>query len=85
VGSLTAVLGGLDALLLSGGIGKNDAATRAEVMTEGCGWTGAMLDVDRNARGERRISTNASRVPVLVVPPSSGEAAFTWRRRSRPL
>jgi len=67
VGSLTAALGGLDALVFSGGIGENDAATRAEV-TEGCGWTGASLDADRNARGERRISTDASRIPVLVIP-----------------
>ena len=67
VGSLTAVLGGLDALVFSGGIGENDPATRAEV-TEGCGWTGAVLDSERNARGERRISINASRVPVFVIP-----------------
>jgi len=67
VGSLTAALGGLDALVFSGGIGENDPATRAEVI-EGCGWIGAVLDADRNARGERRISTDASRVPVLVIP-----------------
>jgi acetate kinase len=67
VGSLTAALGGLDALIFSGGIGENDAATRAEV-ADGCGWTGALLDSDRNSRGERRISADASRIPVLVIP-----------------
>ena len=40
IGSLAAALGGIDAFVFSGGIGENDAATRAEVI-EGCGWTGA--------------------------------------------
>ena len=45
LGSLAAALGGLDALVFSGGIGEHDAATRAEVV-EGCGWIGAnFLDV----------------------------------------
>jgi acetate kinase len=66
IGSLTAALGGLDGIVFSGGIGENDAATRTEVV-DGCGWVGAMLDAERNARGEGRISTNASRIPVLVI------------------
>jgi acetate kinase len=66
IGSLTAALGGLDGIVFSGGIGENDAATRTEVV-DGCGWVGAMLDVERNARGEGRISTDASRIPVLVI------------------
>jgi acetate kinase len=67
MGSLTAALGGIDAMVFSGGIGENDAATRAEVIA-GCGWTGALLDGDRNACGESRISAEASRIPVLVIP-----------------
>jgi acetate kinase len=65
-GSLTAALGGLDGIVFSGGIGENDAATRTEVV-DGCGWAGAMLDAERNARGEGRISADASRIPVLVI------------------
>ena len=61
VGSLTAALGGLDALIFSGGIGENDAATRAEV-ADGCGWTGALLDSDeecsRRAQDQRRRLTH---------------------------
>ena len=67
VGSLTAALGGLDGIVFSGGIGENDAATRAEVI-QGCEWVGATLDAARNARGEGRISDNSSRVEVLVIP-----------------
>jgi acetate kinase len=66
IGSLTAAMGGLDAILFSGGIGENDAATRAEVVA-GCGWTGATLDAERNARAETRISADNSRIPVLVI------------------
>ena len=67
MGSLTAALGGLDGIVFSGGIGENDAATRAEVI-QGCEWVGATLDAARNARGEGRISVDSSRVEVLVIP-----------------
>ncbi len=66
-GSLVAALGGIDAFVFSGGIGENDARTRAEVI-EGCRWMGAILDPDRNARGEGRISADTSPIPVWVVP-----------------
>jgi acetate kinase len=67
LGSLAAALGGLDALVFSGGIGEHDIATRAEVVAE-CGWLGATLDGDRNARGELRISADDSRVSVWAIP-----------------
>ena len=67
IGSLTAALGGLDGIVFSGGIGENDAATRAEVI-QGCAWVGATLDAARNSRGEGRISDDSSRVEVLVIP-----------------
>lgn len=66
-GSLVAALGGVDAFVFSGGIGENDAATRTEVIA-GCRWMGAILDPDRNARGEGRISAATSSIPVWVVP-----------------
>ena len=67
LGSLVAALGGLDALIFSGGIGEHDVATRAEVV-EGSGWTGAKLDEERNARSELRISADDSRVSVWAIP-----------------
>ncbi|MFL6690194.1 MAG: acetate/propionate family kinase [Alphaproteobacteria bacterium] len=67
VGSLTAALGGVDALIFTGGIGENDAAIRAEV-AKGCRWLGVELDKARNARCEGRISVDTSRISALVVP-----------------
>ncbi|MDI9847537.1 acetate/propionate family kinase [Rhodoblastus sp. 17X3] len=67
LGSLAAALGGLDALVFSGGIGEHDAATRAEVV-EGSAWIGATLDPERNARGELRISRDGSRISVWAIP-----------------
>jgi acetate kinase len=67
VGSLAAALGGLDALVFTGGIGENDAASRAKVV-EGCHWLGLRLDNALNARGTGRISADGSRVSAWVVP-----------------
>ena len=66
IGSMAAALGGLDGLIFTGGIGENDAATRAEIAT-GCRWLGLELDPARNARGEGRISAEASSVAAWVV------------------
>ncbi|HUO87990.1 MAG TPA: acetate/propionate family kinase, partial [Rhizomicrobium sp.] len=55
VGSMAAALGGLDALVFTGGIGENDAGVRTGV-AEGCRWLGLTLDEARNAAGNARIS-----------------------------
>jgi acetate kinase len=67
LGSLVAALGGIDALVFSGGIGEHDALTRAEVV-EGSRWLGAVLDPERNMRGDGLISADGSSVVVWVVP-----------------
>lgn len=67
IGSLTAALGGLDGLVFTGGIGQRDAKTRRDVVG-GCGWLGAELDEEANARGEGRIDTAASKLAVWVMP-----------------
>ena len=67
VGSLAAALGGLDALVFTGGIGENDALTRAEVAA-GCNWLGVELDKTKNAKGPGRINADASSVAVWVIP-----------------
>ena len=70
IGSLAAALGGIDGLVFSGGIGENDAATRAEV-AEGCGWLG--FDARRGAERRRaagRISAERSRVSVWSCRPT---------------
>jgi len=50
VGSLAAALGGLDAIIFTGGIGENDAGIRANV-AQGCQWLGLELDKARNEGG----------------------------------
>ena len=66
IGSMAAAAGGMDALAFAGGIGENDPVTRADVV-QGCAWLGAMIDPERNARGNGLISAADSRTPVLVI------------------
>ncbi|NWG73548.1 MAG: acetate/propionate family kinase, partial [Rubrivivax sp.] len=61
LGSLAAALGGLDALVFTGGIGENSAEIRARVCRD-AGWLGVTLDEPANRAGGPRISTAASRV-----------------------
>jgi acetate kinase len=67
LGSLSAALGGLDALVFTGGIGEHAAAIRERVCSE-AGWLGIELDPGANKKDGPRISSNGSRVPVWVIP-----------------
>jgi acetate kinase len=58
LGSLVAALGGIDALVFTGGIGENDRATRAEVL-RAAAWAGFELDEAANADGGPRITRGA--------------------------
>ena len=65
IGALTAVLGGLDLLVFTAGIGEHNDVVRARVC-EALGWLGVDLDANANARHEPVISTRGSRVLVGV-------------------
>jgi acetate kinase len=67
VGSLAAALGGLDALVFTGGIGENAASIRARVCRDGR-WLGLELDEEANAGGGPCISRTGSRVSAWVIP-----------------
>jgi acetate kinase len=67
LGSLAAALGGLEALVFTGGIGENAAAIRARVCRDAA-WLGLELDAAANDAGGPRISRVASRVTAWVVP-----------------
>jgi acetate kinase len=67
LGSLAAALGGVDALVFTGGIGENAAEIRARVC-RGAAWLGVLLDPGANAAGRPRIAAGTSRVAVYVVP-----------------
>ncbi|MEM8794868.1 MAG: acetate/propionate family kinase [Pseudomonadota bacterium] len=65
VGALAASLGGLDALVFTGGIGENSALMRS-MITEDMGWLGIELDDDRNQANATDIGTG--RIRVMVIP-----------------
>jgi acetate kinase len=67
LGSLTAALGGLDALVFTGGIGENAAAIRARVCRDAA-WLGLAFDEQANERGGPRISQKESPVATWVIP-----------------
>jgi acetate kinase len=70
IGSFFVELGGLDMLVLTGGIGENDIASRAEICS-GLGALGVVLDSKRNnVRGPAVISAEGSPVTVRVIPPA---------------
>jgi acetate kinase len=67
IGSLAAAIGGLDALVFTGGIGEHAAPVREQVCKE-LGWLGLELDVAANDSAAQCISTAASLVAALVLP-----------------
>jgi acetate kinase len=67
LGSLAAALGGLDALVFTGGIGEHAAVIR-ERICQRAAWLGVRLDAAANAAGGARISDADSPVSVWVIP-----------------
>ncbi len=66
LGGLTAVLGGIDALIFTGGIGENSARIRERVAS-GSEWMGLALDSARNKAGDTIISNEVSRARIMVL------------------
>ena len=67
LGSLTAALGGLDALVFTGGIGEHAKVIRERVCRDAA-WLGIEFNPAGNDAGWPRISTSTSRVPAWVIP-----------------
>jgi acetate kinase len=67
LGSLAAALGGLDALVFTGGIGENAAAIRSRICRDAI-WLGVRFDEAANNKGEARISHADSGTAVWVIP-----------------
>ena len=67
LGSLAASLGGLDALVFTGGIGENSATIRERVCRD-ARWLGLELDPAANRSGGPRISAAGSAVSAWVIP-----------------
>jgi acetate kinase len=69
-GAYLAQLGGVDVISFTAGVGENTPRVRAAALST-LGFAGVEVDPTRNeapGRGIRLISSDASRVAVLVVP-----------------
>ncbi|MCV3271873.1 acetate/propionate family kinase [Roseobacter sinensis] len=64
IGALTAVLGGIDALVFCGGIGENAAPIRQRIV-EGLEYLGVAIDPARNRQNAREIHSGDTRVMVI--------------------
>ncbi len=83
IGAYSAVLGGLDALIFSAGIGENEANIRDEICQR-LEFLGVYLDKNKNrarSKASRFISTESSPAKILVIPTNEEEmiAEETWR------
>lgn len=67
IGALAAVLGGIDGLVFTAGIGENSPEIRRRIC-EACSWLGVELDAEANSKRGPRISTQQSRVSTWVIP-----------------
>jgi acetate kinase len=67
LGALSAVLGGLDAMVFTAGIGERSPEIRQKVCAR-AGWLGIALDEAANRAGDLCISSAASKVAVFAIP-----------------
>lgn len=70
IGAYTAALGGVDAIVFTGGIGENSSVVRRDVLHD-MEYLGVLFDSDKNelrSKEERDISTSQSKVKALVIP-----------------
>ena len=70
VGAMAAAMGGVDAIIFTGGIGENHVYTRKYIM-EGLGFMGVKVDYELNAKSQGvavKLSTDESLVHVAVIP-----------------
>jgi acetate kinase len=66
IGSFASILGGLDCLVFSGGIGENAPEVRKQICS-GLQFLGIELEETKNIKNEAIISTATSRVTVRVI------------------
>lgn len=66
-GSLIVAMGGLDAVVFTGGIGENARDVRAGIVAH-LGWLGADLDAARNAENGPQLHPDGAQVGLWVIP-----------------
>jgi acetate kinase len=67
IGSLTAALGGLDALIFTAGVGENSPVIRQRICS-GLGWLNIHLNADANRANQKCISPAGGVPSVWVIP-----------------
>ena len=68
IGALAAVLGGIDGLVFTAGIGENSAEIRRRIC-EASAWLGIELDAEANAQqGPADLDAPGSKVSAWVIP-----------------
>jgi len=67
IGAMAAVLGGIDALVFTAGIGEHSAEVRRRIC-EASAWLGIELDIEPNERHAARISKQDSSVSAWTIP-----------------
>ena len=67
IGALAAILGGVDAIVFTAGIGANSPQIRARVLRDAA-WLGVDCDEAANAVGGPVISSATSRIEALSIP-----------------
>ncbi len=69
IGAYATVMGGVDAILFTAGIGENSADLRAKIC-EGLEYMGIKMDVEKNkVRGEEAVvSADDSKVKIFIIP-----------------
>ncbi len=67
IGAMAAVLGGLDGVVFTGGIGENAAYIRERICDD-MDWLGVELDETRNRSNLEVVSSDRSRVRLFVIP-----------------
>ena len=67
IGAFAAVLGGVDAIVFTAGIGERSSEIRKRIGAASA-WLGVELDERANAKNGPRITTDRSRVSAWVIP-----------------
>ncbi len=67
IGAYSAVLGGLETLVFSGGIGENSPAIRSRICND-LGYLNLHLNKEKNNKNEWQISNEESKIKVYVIP-----------------
>ncbi len=67
IGSYMAVLGNVDAVIFTAGIGENEWPVRARILSD-LAPLGIVMNSDKNQNNEKVISTQDSKIKIFVIP-----------------